>query len=68
MADFLRYCVAKYGVGVNPLTCQDVAFLQEVIRTSVECALHSGNLNAEGKRLASEYLWHVTVRRRRGTG
>jgi hypothetical protein len=62
MTDFLRYCVLKYGAGINPFTCRDVAFLQAVLRTSVECALRSGNLNAEGQLLAHEYLINSVAR------
>ena len=56
LSGFLTYCLAKHGMGVDPRTCKDEAFLREIVRFSVERALASGKLNAEGSRLAGEYL------------
>jgi hypothetical protein len=56
LSDFLTYCLARYGMGVDPRTCKDEAFLRSLVRFSIEKALASGRLNEEGKRLAREYL------------
>jgi hypothetical protein len=41
LSDFRTYCLAKHGMGVDPRTCKDEAFLRSLVRFSVERALAS---------------------------
>jgi hypothetical protein len=62
LSDFLTYCCATHGRGVDPRKLTDPFFATAHIVRCVDMARLSGRLNASAYRLAEAYLRHVQVR------
>lgn len=56
MLEFLTYCHAKHGDGSNPFATENLWSLYPRTRAVVNAAVASGTLNAEGRRLAEQFL------------